>query len=204
MKRKRKMHSLPFDEQLEALLELAGTRRVGQNDRRYLQVYPDLLRGIQGILPLDRPKLMVAAHAIFGWMPTGLRVTMKTFDKALAILQQNPIEPSLPKLKRLAETFKTIRGKKSVVAASKILHFIDPERFPIWDSVVAARWGLPSNGDTASANYHGFIDACRRFAEDERGKEACEVLRLRLPQHDYNNQMTRMRLIELILFLPPR
>ena len=81
------MHKLSFENQIDVLLEFAGTRQIEPDDC-YLRVYPDLLKGIQNSVPLDRSKLMLVANAIFGWMPTALRVTMHKLDDALLILSR--------------------------------------------------------------------------------------------------------------------
>jgi len=199
------MHNLPFDQQLQILLQRAASRNIEADDR-YLQAYPVLLHSIQGLLPLNQQRLLLVAHAIFGWMPTQLEVNMELLDAALVIVTpdaEGMIEVSAEQLAQLASIFQTANGK-SVVAASKLLHFIAPTRFPIWDKFVAENWGRTPNGPQAPENYHGFIQACRQFALHPEGQNACGVLHQHLAHGGYNYPMTEMRLLELMLFMPPR
>ncbi len=198
------MHKLSFNQQIQKLNQLANTRQINPSDY-YLLVYPELLQAIQSLLPLDSQKLLLTAHAVFGWMPTQLRVDMSQLGDALIILNGvlQTGEKNLPVnyLIHLATTFKTTGGN-SVVAASKILHFLAPDRFPIWDSKVAKTWGVPPSGPRAAANYSNFIQACQTFAADTGGKVACDVLRQRLALAGFQYPMSDMRIIELMFFLP--
>lgn len=197
------MHSLPFNQQLQTLSQRANTRQINANDR-YLEVYPELLAGMQALLPLTRQNLALAAHAVFGWMPTQLRVDMGQINAALPIVNRVlPIGAQITTndIALLASTFQAANGN-SVVAASKILHFLAPERFPIWDRLVAKIWGLSSSGPEAAENYHGFLQACLQFADHPHGQQACAAFRQRLAQAGYTYPMSDMRVLELIFFLP--
>ncbi len=199
------LHNQPFDQQIAKLQDLAAHCDIEPDDR-YLQVYFELLSSIQALLPLDRSKLVLVAHAVFGWMPTQLRVGTDRLDDALKILTPNSsgiISLTAEQIDVLAETFQTANGR-SVVAASKILHFIAPDQYPIWDRFVANRWGLEPNGASAAKNYLGLVNACRRFAADTGGQAACDKLRQQLATKRYAYPMSQMRLLELMLFFPPR
>lgn len=69
------MQSLPLNQQLQIITQRASNRLINPKDR-YLEVYPELLASVQALLPLNRQKLVFVAHAVFGWMPTQLRVNM--------------------------------------------------------------------------------------------------------------------------------
>lgn len=198
------MHSLPFNQQLQIISQRANTRRINANDR-YLEVYPELLAGVQALLPLTRQNLILAAHSVFGWMPTQLRVNMAQVNTVLTILHgvlHDGANVTVDDLALMASTFQPTGGN-SVVAASKILHFFAPNRFPMWDRWVAKTWELPPSGPQAAANYDGFIQACLQFELNPIGQQACATLRQRLAQAGYAYPMTDMRVIELIFFLPP-
>src|ERR1017187_6851271 len=123
MKQETKIHSLPFIRQVQKIGRLAASRQINRNDR-YLEVYPELLQAVQALLPLDRPKLMLTAHAVFGWMPTQLRVNTGQVNTALNIIKpilEKGMDALVSDLVLLASTFQTAKGN-SVVAASKILH----------------------------------------------------------------------------------
>jgi hypothetical protein len=197
------MHALPFDQQLQMISERANSRQIIAGDR-YLEIYPELLNGVQSLLPLTRQNLVLVAHAVFGWMPTQLRVNVTQLDHALNITEQVLLDPNqitVNALPVLASTFQTVRGN-SVVAASKVLHFLAPDHFPVWDRLVAKTWGLQASGSQAAANYHGFLQACREFIAHPDGKQACATLRQRLVQAGYSYPMSNMRIIELAFFLP--
>jgi hypothetical protein len=197
------MHHLPLGHQLEFISLWADTRNIDPNDR-YLSIYPELLQGVQALLPLNRRNLILIAHAIFGWMPTQLKLDMNRVDDALEILNNvllNQAIVTVDDIALLADIFQTTNGR-SVVAASKILHFLAPDRFPIWDSRVAAMWGVRPNGRGAAVNYHHFLQACLGFIGNDTGQQACVTLRNRLMQAGYAYPMTDMRVIELIFFLP--
>ncbi|MDD5263025.1 MAG: DUF6308 family protein [Methylacidiphilales bacterium] len=197
------MRQLRFEHQIRRLELLACTRQIPQNDR-YLETYPELLGSIQALLPLDRSKLILVAHAVFGWMPTQIRIDMQKINTALddinSILQG--ADASVDNITLLASTFQTINGN-SVVAASKILHFLDPANYPIWDGKVAKVWKRPPNGTRAANNYHEFTQACRQFMKNETAQQTCQAMRGRLATAGYSYHMEDMRLIELMLFLPP-
>jgi len=204
VKRKPKMHSLPLEHQLQIIGQRAKTRQINPRDG-YLEVYPELLAGVQVLLPLDRQRLILAAHAVFGWMPTQLKVNMGQIDEAHVVLKRvlnNGSQITMNDLAFLASTFKTVKGN-SVVAVSKVLHFLAPDHFPIWDRLVAKTWGLSPNGSSAATNYHRFIHACRTFISNPNGKSACNQLRGHLANSGYTYSMSDMRVIELIFFLSP-
>lgn len=61
------MRNLTFSQQIQLIGRLAGKRLIPINDP-FLQIYPELLSAVQTLRPLDRAKLVLAAHAVFGWM----------------------------------------------------------------------------------------------------------------------------------------
>lgn len=90
-------------------------------------------RSIPKEKPLTDHNFIVGAYFSYGWMPTMLRLgenvsaAIKVVNKARSLAQ--PINE---------EEFLTIASiiNGSVVGASKLLHFIRPDKYAIWDSRV--------------------------------------------------------------------
>ncbi len=98
----------------------------------YLATYPSIcaLGNIAG--PIDMQRFHQFAAMVYGWMPRILRLNPQHTHDALNALVQAQ-----------AATAATLAGvpivhiancMHSVVGASKVLHFNNPEVFPIWDS----------------------------------------------------------------------
>ena len=106
-------------------------------DDSYVVSYPYLLEYFASKQSLEAGDVVRGAHMFYGWMPTilelypeqgrsGLDVAAQTLAKAKAgsALSDKEIEA----LAALVNN--------SLVGASKLLHFVAPNHFPIWDSKV--------------------------------------------------------------------
>jgi len=106
-------------------------------DDSYVISYPYLLEYFSSKSSLEAGDVVCGAHMVYGWMPTilelypergriGLDVAALTLNKAKkgSELPNNEIEA----LAALVNN--------SLVGASKLLHFVAPNHFPIWDSKV--------------------------------------------------------------------
>ncbi len=194
--------ALSLDEQIERLATLGSTRKLTELDLD-TDSYPNLLTAFQSLLPLDESRLLLAAYAVFGWMPTQILVEMKNLPAATSILRRVfEVNAALTEddLRSLAETFRTQNGK-SVVAVSKVLHFFAPDRFPIWDSRVCKTWGRSPSGPNAPQHYLEFCTACRQIADDPKGIAMCQSFHDRLADAGLGYPMSATRLVELILYL---
>jgi hypothetical protein len=145
---------------------------------------------------------IVAAHAVYGWMPTILE---------LAIEDENDLKRAASALNRAREEFfrdedleHLVRVvNNSLVGASKLLHFTSPERFAIWDSKVyrfvfnKKPHHYRLNDIEDFAKYH---DVLRRLAQDE---EQFSFLRSEvIAKVGYD--VTPLRALELVMFCAPR
>ena len=77
--------------------------------------------------------LVIGANFSYGWMPTILNFKSSEFDKAVKIINkaknsERITDEEILILKRLINN--------SLVGASKLLHFINPDVYAIWDSRV--------------------------------------------------------------------
>jgi len=193
------MRGLTTDQQVAALEGWSKNRRI-QSPDPYLDTYDELQRGVQALLPLDRTRLVLVANAAFGWMPTRLDMDVEHLDEALKLVTQ-AIQPggglSEQDLAGLARTFRTVKGQ-SIVAVSKILHFLSPERYPMFDRNTCDRWGLKPR---IASDYLYWIQQCRKISADENGGRICDDFRKGLAEVGYRYPMSNLRIIDLISFL---
>ena len=104
----------------------------------YIQSYPHLLAFFAGKKTISSTDFVCASHMVYGWMPTILKLYPETpgnFDHEATLLNRarRGDDLSVKELERLTETI-----NHSLVGASKVLHFVAPERYAIWDSRVYA------------------------------------------------------------------
>ena len=112
--------------------------RLSPQSLTYLRTYPALVEAAS--ILRDKPDLLlnVLSTLAYGWMPRIVRLDTDCFDDAskaikVALAITSPLEqPSI--IVRIAACL------RSVVGASKLLHFLRPAIFPIWDSKVASEW----------------------------------------------------------------
>jgi hypothetical protein len=104
----------------------------------------------------------IGAHAVYGWMPTMLKRLDQAKVEKLRIFAKKwkgTTYCSSSALKALGDIdLKTVND--SVVGTSKFLHFVAPDLFPIWDSRVAAVFGLKHDYQINNAKtYREFVEA---------------------------------------------
>lgn len=95
--------------------------------------YPEFLKYFRDIKTITRHNLIIGINFTYGWMPTIFDFRSDEFDAALDILNRakdgnRPTTDGLILLKGLLNN--------SLVGTTKLLHFINPDNFPIWDSRV--------------------------------------------------------------------
>lgn len=106
-------------------------------DDSYVVSYPYLLEYFSSKPSLDAGDIVRGAHMIYGWMPTALKLHLNQgkngLDGAVHILTKAKAGGVLSD-----EEIKALAGvvNNSLVGATKLLHFVAPNHFPIWDSRV--------------------------------------------------------------------
>lgn len=192
--------TLTHNQQVNWIVNQATNVTIPHGDS-YLQIYPYLLNGIQSLMPLNNEKLLIAGSSIFCWMPTQSKIDITTLPASLAIIASLPTQPlTSASLQQLANTFRTIRGS-SVVAASKLFHFLYPDKYPIWDSRIRKNYGYRPTVDPEVDKYMNYLKTVQALVTDTSVITACANLNMRINAAGYNGTLTRTRLLELCLFL---
>lgn len=157
---------------------------------------------------ISRDEAIVALHIVYAWMPQILRLAKwrqynfgQVQEQAVLVLLNDVLRVRTPK--RLTAMDMSLLFRfccNSVPAASKLLHFLNPHVFPIWDSNVAAVFPLQSVGSDG-CKYIGYCCEIDRWSRDTRVRKRCESLRRR---HAFLTAASDIRIIELVLFASAR
>lgn len=99
----------------------------------YYKSYPEFLQYFNTITSITKHNLVISINFVYGWMPTIFDFRSDDFDEAVRILN-NAKKGVIPTVEQL-ETLKGLFNN-SLVGTAKLLHFINPEKFAIWDSRV--------------------------------------------------------------------
>lgn len=134
----------------------------------YLASYPALIEHFQAIERFTANQFIVAAHLVYGWMPTILTLNFSSLPEALPLINaaRRGVILTAPELALLAGTV-----NNSVIGASKLLHFTNPSLYPIWDSRVfhflngSLRW----SNYTAQKQDVYFLSHERRKEQEDAG-----------------------------------
>lgn len=104
----------------------------------YIESYPHLLAYFASVQTLAREHIVCGSHMAYGWMPTILELRPTTVcwgqsvDRIAGLLNDG-------RHRLLDESemrFISSVVNNSVVGTSKLLHFVSPSRYPIWDRII--------------------------------------------------------------------
>ena len=103
-------------------------------EENYLLSYPYFLNYFQNLESINLENLVIGISFTYSWMPTILKaLNLKNTEKVLFIL--NEVKKGKLIDEQQLTTLKTTFNN-SLVGTSKLLHFINPKQYAIWDSRV--------------------------------------------------------------------
>ena len=120
------------------VLELEPTTQISR-DNSYVVSYPHILAHFRLLDVLSEKDFVCGAHIVYGWMPTILDLNPGKFKVPLN--KGAEILTVAKKTGRLTDSELELLANlvnNSLVGASKLLHFVSPETFAIWDSKIYA------------------------------------------------------------------
>ena len=140
--------------------------------------------------------LVIGINFTYGWMPTIMDFRSEDFKKPLKILNsaKNGVRPTFEELIILKGVF-----NNSLVGASKLLHFICPEKIAIWDSrVYRYLTGYENVYNHRIGNCDTFLSYLKVCEYLTQNNEYDVIHRAICEKIGY--QMTKFRTAELIMF----
>lgn len=149
--------------------------------------------------PINEHNLILGCYFTYGWMPT----ILKNFDGTLIdhsiIASLNGVKDGKKLDSESLKTLKTIVNN-SIIGASKLLHFINPKLYPIWDSRVCNFIYNKKYHDFVNniSTYKKYVSKVEELLLDKKIIKMCKDVRSKLKDHDH--KLTNIRVIELIMF----
>ena len=160
----------------------------------YKNAYPFFVQYFAGIEEITIDNLVIAAHFVYGWMPTILTFEFAHIDKVLEALNKVK-RGNLLNSSEIVEIKACVNN--SLVGTSKLLHFIKPDKYAIWDSNIYAylketkkHYGV-DNVDL----YLGYLKKLGEITNEDKFKDFHNAINSKIK---YN--VTPMRAIEYVMF----
>ena len=119
----------------ETFLQLTNiANNFKSTEENYLLSYPYFLNYFQNLESINLENLVIGISFTYSWMPTILKaLNLKNTEEVLFIL--NEVKKGKLIDEQQLTTLKTTFNN-SLVGTSKLLHFINPRQYAIWDSRV--------------------------------------------------------------------
>ncbi len=164
-------------------------------EEQYLTAYKEFINYFENLDKLSEHHIIIGISFTYSWMPTILDFRSNKIIEATQILNyaKQGNRPSLTELDILKSCF-----NNSLVGSSKLLHFINPNKFAIWDSRVyrylfnQTPHSYRVENNNTYLNYLYFCDHLINSSEINTLKKIVE--------EKVGYTMTKMRAIELIFF----
>jgi len=166
---------------------------IDKNDS-YITAYPEFIQYFETNSPIKKHHLIIGSHFIYGWMPTILTLKLDKIENVLELLN----EVKKGKILNIDE-LESLKGciNNSMVGLSKLLHFINPEKYAIWDSRIlnyctnqASQYGIDK-----PQNYIAYLEKLHRLSKEKEFND----LYTEIKEH-FDYPITAMRAIEIIMF----
>ncbi len=180
---------------IEILRQDAEKIYIANNNSDYIS-YPEFLKYFADLETITKHDVIIGINFSYGWMPTMFDFRSDNFNEVVDILNrakqgQIPTETELEVLKKCFNN--------SLVGTSKLLHFINPNKFTIWDSRVL---GYLTNHKSNSYRlnkprlYLDFLEFCK-YITSQSGYNEIHNSILKKINH---GEMTKYRTVELIIY----
>jgi hypothetical protein len=158
--------------------------------------YPEFLEYFKNLDEITKHNLVIGINFVYGWMPTIFDFRSDNFDEAIKILNKAKngteliTEADLALLKRLFNN--------SLVGSTKLLHFINPDKYAIWDSRVY-RYLTNNNNYNQIENCNNYLDYLT-FCQELINHSDFASLREQI-EESVGYSMTPFRIADLIMYL---
>lgn len=178
----------------ERLIQDARKIRIPKEES-YLTAYQEFVKYFQDIETINHHNTIIGISFTYSWMPTILGFRPEKISEATTILNnaKQGNRPNSNALDILKSCF-----NNSLVGSSKLLHFVNPEQFAIWDSrVYRYLFNHEPHSYRVENNptYLDYLSFCDELINCNFINELRSIV-----ENEVGYKMTAMRAIELIFF----
>lgn len=164
----------------------------------YLQSYPYFINFFKEKRTITESDIILWSFFTYGWMPTILKKINADNNQESVLDILNRVKTwYIPDVWELSKIKHYINN--SIVWGSKLLHFINPHIFPIWDSKIAAYFWIYGNKINVVDTYKEYIEIMISLSNhvlcDEIQKDLSEKI---------GYSITKIRSLELVIFSQQR
>lgn len=177
----------------ETILNDSKSFALFDNDS-YISTYPEFLNYFKKISDIERHHLVISSHFVYGWMPTIINLNMTNADQVILLL--NAAKSGHLLNEQELETIKKCVNN-SMVGASKLLHFINPENYAIWDSRIF-RYATGKKSQYGINKPKAYVDYLEKLKEITQHKDY-ETFHNHISKN-FEHSITPMRAIEILMF----
>ena len=168
----------------------------------YFVTYPEFLKYFSHTPEITNHNLIIGISFTYSWMPTVLKcIDSGSLENAVKLMNKVRSKEDITKVE--LETIMKCTNN-SLVGASKLLHFIAPDRYAIWDSKVCQYYSnaKPSaNLNKQIDTYFDYLRECRELtAEPEYEAIHLQVCKTLEEKAGVKYEMSKMRTVELIMY----
>lgn len=168
---------------------------IDKNDS-YIKAYPEFIKYFETNSPIEKHNLIIGSHFIYGWMPTILTLKLNNTDNVLE--QFNKAKNGIILNEAELEMLKTCINN-SMVGLSKLLHFINPEKYAIWDSRIY-RYITGKKQHYSINNIQNYLDYLGKMVEITHHNKFDQFYES-MNKHFENYSITPLRSIEIVMFM---
>ena len=172
---------------------LADAKKLGSQDDHWSRSYRAFLLFFERLDFIAPDDVLIGVNFVYGWMPTMLKkVNLSNLERAADVLT------SVKKGKILdIGELNLIRSvtNDSVVGASKLLHFVNPYNFAIWDSKTCLYTHTKGYLVDRSSTYISYLDRCRYLSKLPGFKEFFDIVKGQFPF-----SISPMRALDVVMF----
>ena len=158
--------------------------------------YPHFIKYFEDIADIETHHLIIGINFTYAWMPTIFEFGNTDLKRPLAIL--NKVKKGDELVFGELETLKKLFNN-SLVGTSKLLHFISPDKFAIWDSRVCR---YLNNGEEPYGYRIGNFDSyllylkyCTYLTSLDEYEKIHDII-----CNEVGYPMTKLRTVELVMY----
>jgi hypothetical protein len=172
---------------------LADAKKLGSQDDHWSRSYRAFLMFFERLDCITPDDVLIGANFVYGWMPTMLRrVSLPHLEQTADVLTQ------VKKGKILdmndLEIISSVTNN-SVVGASKLLHFVEPNNYAIWDSRVCRYIYQTDRHVYKNAIYISYLEKCRELSQISAFREFFDLVSIQFPF-----AVSKMRALDVVMF----